>query len=106
MFHIELFHISYFILNQAAMLDRVGSLHGHATRSARSGLVVVTRDHGSLGYRVPVEWRSLTEEQRGLGAVLSFKRSLRAGFLAGYGGFSCRAAECGVCRRGDGPTDA
>ena len=33
---------------------RVGSLHGHAPRSARSGLVVATRDHGFVGYRVPV----------------------------------------------------
>jgi hypothetical protein len=92
--------------NQAAMLDRVGSLHGHATRSARSGLVVATRDHGSVGYRVPLEWRSLMEEQRGLGAVSSFKRSSRAGFLAGYGGFSCRAVNCRVCQREDGPTGA
>ena len=75
----------------------MGSLHGHATRSARSGLVVATRDHGSMGYRVPVEWRSLTEEQRGLGSVLGFKQSSRAGFLAGYGGFTCRLADCGVC---------
>jgi len=33
---------------------RVGSLHGHAPRSARSGLVVATRDHGFVGYRVSV----------------------------------------------------
>ena len=91
--------------NQAAMLDRVGSLHGHATRSARSGLVVATRDHGSVGYRVPVEWRSLTEEQRGLGSVAGFKRSSRAGFLGQYGGFVCRAVGCGVCGTGRGGAD-
>ena len=91
--------------NQAAMLDRVGSQHGHATRSARSGLVVATRDHGSVGYRVPVEWRLLTEEQRGLGAVSGFKRSSRDGFLAEYGDFSCRVVDCGVCQREGGPTD-
>ena len=52
-----------------------------------------------------MEWRSLTEEQRGLGAVSSFKRSSRAGFLAGYGGFSCQAVDCGVCQREDGLAD-
>ena len=91
--------------NQAAMLGRVGSLHGHATRSAQSGLVVATRDHGSVGYRVPTEWRSLTEEQRALGSVSGFKRSSRAGFLGEYGGFVCRAVGCGVCGHGDAGGD-
>ena len=31
--------------NQAAMLSRVGDVHGHATRSARAGLHVASRDH-------------------------------------------------------------
>ena len=87
------------------MLGRVGFLQAHATRSARSGLVVATRDHGSVGYRVPVEWRSLTEEQRGLGSISGFKRSSRAGFLGRYGDFVCRGVECGVCRIGRGVAD-
>ena len=87
------------------MLGRVGFLQAHATRSARSGLVVATRDHGSVGYRVPVEWRSLTEEQRGLGSVSGLRRSSRAGFLGGYGGFLCRAVDCGACGTGRGGTE-
>ena len=87
------------------MLGRVGFLQAHATRSARSGLVVATRDHGSVGYRVPVEWRSLTEEQRGLGSISGFKRSSRAGFLGQYGGFVCRTVGCGVCGIGRGDAD-
>ena len=33
--------------NQATMLGKVGAMHGHETRSARSGLVIVTTDQGS-----------------------------------------------------------
>ena len=42
--------------NQAALLRRTGEVHGHATRSARSGLFLSTRDRRSVGYRVPREW--------------------------------------------------
>ena len=45
--------------NQAAMLSRAGDVHGHGTRSARAGLYLSTRDHRSVGYRVPKEWASL-----------------------------------------------
>ena len=57
-----------------------------------------TRDHGSVGYRVPEEWGTLTEEQRGVGPLAGFKRGSRAGFLEGYGAFVCGG--CYVC--GDG----
>ena len=39
-----------------------------------------------VGYRVPVEWHSLSEEQRGMGWVSGFKRSSRAGFCL-WGGW-------------------
>ena len=84
------------------MLGRVEDVHGHGTRSARAGLYVSTRDHGSVGYRVPKEqvispkeWDSLTEEQRGMGSLAGFKRGSRGGFLEGYGGFVCPG--CYVC---------
>ena len=64
--------------NQAAMLGRVESQHGHGTRSARSGLAVSSRDHGSVDYRIPREWGTLTEGQRG-GSISGFKRSMRGG---------------------------
>ena len=88
--------------NQAAMLSRTGDVHDHATRSARSGLALTTRDHRSVKYRVPREWAALTEEQRGAGSLGAFKRGSRAGFLAQYGGFVCGGAACGVCRRVEG----
>ena len=86
--------------NQAAMLGKVGDVHGHATRSARSGLFLSTRDHRSVGYRIPKEWATVTEVQRGLGSVAAFKRSSRAGFLAGYGVFECKVGGCRVCAGG------
>ena len=88
--------------NQAAMLRRVGDVHGHATRSARRGIHIGTRDHRSVGYRVPMEWAGLTEEERQVGSLAAFKRRSRAGFLEGYGVFLCRDMGCGVC---GGPED-
>ena len=87
---------------QAAMLGRVGSQHGHGTRSARSGLAVSSRDHGSVGYRIPKEWGTLTEEQRGAGSIAGFKRSSRGGFLGQYSSFRCGVARCAVCERAVG----
>ena len=61
-----------------------------------------TRDHGSVGYRIPGEWAALTDELRGAGSLAGFKRGSRAGFLEGYRGFVCGG--CYVCRgdRGGG----
>ena len=58
--------------NQSAMLQRVDGRHNYDTRVARGrvarGRVVVSSgDHMVVGYRVPVEWRSLSKEQRGMG---------------------------------------
>ena len=86
--------------NQAAMLSRVGDVHGHATRSARAGLYVSTRDHRSVGYRVPAEWGSLTEAQRGVASLGAFKRGSRAGFLGEYAAFVCVDRACYVCGGG------
>ena len=61
------------------MLGRVGDVHGHATRSASRGMFLSTRDHRSVGYRVPKEWAALTEEQRGVGSLVAFKRGSRGG---------------------------
>ena len=83
--------------NQAAMLGRVGGVHGHGTRSARMGLFLSTRDHRSVGYRVPKEWASLSEGLRGVGSLGGFKRRSREGFLAEYGAFVCGIHGCYVC---------
>ena len=79
------------------MLGRVEDVHGHGTRSARAGLHLSTRDHRSVGYRIPTEWATMGEEQRGVGSLAGFKRGSRAGFLEGYGAFVCGG--CYVCRR-------
>ena len=88
--------------NQRAMLRRVEDVHGYGTRSARAGIHLSTRDHRSVGYRIPKEWATVTEVQRQLGSVAAFKRSSRAGLLAGYGGFECRVGGCRVCAGGGG----
>lgn len=63
-----------------AKVGRVADVHGHATRAARTGLFLSTRDHRAVGYRVPTEWGTLSE----VGSLGAFKRGSRAGFLAGY----------------------
>ena len=88
--------------NQAAMLRRSGGVHGHATRSAGTGLYVSTRDHGSVGYRVPREWATVPEERRGRGSLLALKRASKAAFLEGYAGFRCSVGGCWVCQGGGG----
>ena len=77
-------------------------MHGYGTRSARAGLYLSTRDHGSVGYRVPKEWAVLTEAQRGTGSLAAFKGGSRAGFLREYGAFVCRVGGCRVCGDGAG----
>lgn len=85
---------------QAAMLDRTTDVHQYATRSARAGLALTARDHRVVGYRVPREWATMTEAQRGVGSLAAFKRGSRAGFLAGYGSFVCGVGGCRVCLSG------
>ena len=87
--------------NQAAMFARTGDVHGHATRAARSGMFLSTRDQQSVGYRVPKEWAGLTEGERGAASLAAFKRGSRAGFLAEYGASVCMDGGCKVCG-GDG----
>ena len=84
-------------VNQAAMLQRVGDVHGYGTRAAGRGIHMATRDHRSVGFRVPKEWAGMAGEVREIRNLAAFKRRSRAGFLAGYGGFVCDVAGCGVC---------
>ena len=56
-----------------------------------------SRDHGSVGYRIPREWAGLAERQRGAGSLGAFKRGSKGGFLADYGAFECGVVGCGVC---------
>ena len=86
--------------NQAAMLGRVSGAHDYGTRSAGGGMFLVGRDHGSVGYRIPKEWGTLSGEVRGLGSLGAFKRRSRAGFLETYRSFRCRERGCYVCGAG------
>ena len=69
----------------------------NGTRSAGTGMALTARDHRVVGYRVPREWATLTEGQRGVGSLAAFKRGSRAGFLGMYGAFVCGVGNCGVC---------
>ena len=79
-------------------LCSITTVHRYGTRSARGGLHLASRYHGSVGYRVPGEWASLTDEQRGMESLAGFKRASWDGFLAGYKAFDCVARDCYVCR--------
>jgi hypothetical protein len=97
--HAWKFHNDRLPDSQAAMLARVGESHSHGTRAARSGLVVSMGDHRMVGYRVPTEWGTLTEEQRAIVSVAGFKRSSKGDFLIQYECFQCGVAGCWVCGR-------
>ena len=47
-----------------------------------------------MGYNVPKERGSLTDDQRRMGSL--------DGFLAGYGAFVCAVRGCYVCAGGEG----
>ena len=72
-------------------------MHGYATRSAGSGLFFSTGECRLVGYRVPKEWASLTEAQRGTASLVAFKGGSRRGFLGEYGAFVCCDVKCEVC---------
>jgi hypothetical protein len=76
-----------------------GESHSYGTRAAWSGLVVSMGDRRLVGYRVPSEWGTLTEEQRVVASVLGFKRSSKGDFLVQYEAFQCGVAGCWVCGR-------
>jgi hypothetical protein len=97
--HAWKFHNGRLPDSQAAMVARMGESHSYGTRVARSGLVVSTRDHRMMGYRVPTEWGTLTEEQRVIMSVAGFKRISKGDFLVKYEVFQCGVAGCWVCGR-------
>jgi hypothetical protein len=97
--HTWKFHNDRLPDSQAAILARVGESHSYGTRAAHSGLVMSTGDHRMVGYRVPTEWGTLTEEQRVIVSVAGFKRSSKSDFLVQYEIFQCGVTGCWVCGR-------
>ena len=85
---------------QAAMLERISQTHDHGTRLARKGMFVSTRNHKQVGYRVPKEWETLSENLRDSASLGGFKKQSKKEFLEGYGRFSCGVAGCYVCGLG------
>ena len=81
------------------MLERVSQTHGHRTRLAGKGLFVSTRDHKQVGYKVPREWETLSDNLRATASIGGFKRHSKREFLEGYGQFRCAVIDCFVCRR-------
>ena len=71
--------------NQAAMLSRTGDVHGHATRFAGSGLYLSTRDHQSVGYRVPRSGLCSLRHSGGLGRWLRSNGGQGGGFWVSMG---------------------
>jgi hypothetical protein len=87
--HAWKFHNGRLPDSQAAMLARVGESHSYGTRTAHSRLVVSMEDHRLVGYRIPTEWGTLTEEQRAIVSVAGFKQSSKGDFLVQYETFQC-----------------
>ena len=95
--HAWRFWSNWLTAHQAAMLERVDQVHGYGTRGAGAGLYVSTRDHKSVGYKVPREWGVLSPKLRGTGSLMALKRKSRAGFLLEYQKFECGVRDCYVC---------
>jgi hypothetical protein len=82
--HAWKFHNGRLPDSQAAMLARVGEYHCYGTKAACSGLVVSMGDRRLVGYRIPTEWGTLTEEQRAIMSMVGFKQSSKGDFLVQF----------------------
>jgi hypothetical protein len=91
--HAWKFHNGRLPDSQAAMLARVGEFPSYGTQAASSGLVVSSGDRRLVGYRIPTEWGTLTEEQRAIMLIAGFKRSSKGDFLVQYWAFQ---RQCGL----------
>ena len=68
-------------------------------------MFVSTRDHRQVGYKIPREWETLTDEMRKAVSIGAFKRQSKGEFIKGYGQFSCLTQGCYVCGGGRGQTE-
>ena len=87
-------------VSQVAMFNKVSDVHGHNTRSAKTGLFISTQDHRSVGYRIPREWQSLSEEIRQMRSLEGFKKKSKEEFLSNYKNFECVDQNCYICNKG------
>ena len=84
-------------IGQAVMLQRVSDTHRYGTRATGSNLAIGGRDQGSICYRVPKEWATITEAAKQLKSIAAFKRNSKTMFITEYKKFQCNITECGVC---------
>ena len=64
-------------------------------------MAMTTGDHRLVGYRVPKEWATLSEDRRGVGSLAAFKRGSRGGSWQGTGPLSARLLGVGSVSLGD-----
>ena len=88
--------------NQAAMFQRTSDLHNSSTRSASTGMTMMTGDRQSMRYKIPKEWSILPEKLRSQRSLTAFKRQSRRQFIEQYGKFVCNEGVCRACRGGVG----
>ena len=58
------------------MLGRVFAIHSYGTRTAGAGMVVGSRDYGTIAYKVPTEWKDLVRGAEGDGVGLGLQAGL------------------------------
>ena len=93
-------------VHQAAMFERVDAVHSYGTRRAGMGLYVSTRDHRSVGYKIPREWELLPAKLREISSLQAFKKNSRARFIQGYRMFICDERDCYMCNLATGEVTA
>ena len=79
------------------MLGKVKEVHNYGTRAASRGIHIASRDHKSVGYRIPKEWEATPVNIRECGSIGSLKRSSKGVILSGYAQFRCEERGCYVC---------
>ena len=82
---------------QAALYQRTTETHGHATRLAGSNISILTRDHGSIRFRMPKEWSAIPESLKESRSITAFKGASKRQIIEQYSSFECMEVGCVVC---------
>ena len=88
--------------NQAAMFQRTSDRHNYCTRSAGTGVTMMTGDQHSMRYKIAKEWSLLPDKLKSQQSLTAFKRQSRRLFIEQYKRFSCKQAGCRACVGGMG----
>ena len=83
--------------SQTAIFNKTSDVHSYSTRSAEKGIYFSSKDHRSIGYRVPKEWESIVKGTKEARSLNSFKRLSKDEFIKSYGLFNCSVGNCFVC---------